>query len=52
VRGTRPLVQFVHVPPVGTKPLPQRRAKKPPTLAQLLKAAEAVLIALIAASRR
>jgi pyroglutamyl-peptidase len=50
VRGTRPLVQFVHIPPVGTKP--RRRSKKPPTLAQLLKAAEAVLIALIAASRR
>jgi pyroglutamyl-peptidase len=51
VRGTRPLVQFVHIPPVGTKPLRRRRSKKPPTLAQLLKAAEAVLIALIAASR-
>jgi pyroglutamyl-peptidase len=50
VRGTRPLVQFVHIPPVGTKP--RRRSKRPPTLAQLLKAAEAVLIALIAASRR
>ena len=50
VRGTRPLVQFVHIPPVGTKP--RRRSKKPPTLAQLLKSAEALLIALIAASRR
>lgn len=52
VRGTRPLVQFVHIPPVSTKPRRQRRSKMPPTLAQLLKAAEAVLIALIAASRR
>ena len=52
VRGTRPLVQFVHIPPVSTKPRRRRRAKKPPTLAQLLKAAEAILIALIAASRR
>jgi pyroglutamyl-peptidase len=52
VRGTRPLVQFVHIPPVGTKPRRQRRSKLPPTLAQLLKAAEAILIALIAASRR
>ena len=52
VRGTRPLVQFVHIPPVGTKPMPRRRSKKPPTLAQLLKPAEALLIALIAASRR
>jgi pyroglutamyl-peptidase len=52
VHGTRPLVQFVHIPSVGTKPLPRRRSKKPPTLAQLLKPAEAVLIALIAASCR
>jgi pyroglutamyl-peptidase len=52
VHGTRPLVQFVHIPPVGTKPHPRRRSKKPPTLAQLLKPAEAILIALIAASRR
>jgi pyroglutamyl-peptidase len=52
VRGTRPLVQFVHIPLVGTKPLRQRRSKMPPTPAQLLKAAEAILIALIAASRR
>jgi pyroglutamyl-peptidase len=51
VRGTRPLVQFVHIPPVGTKPRPRRRSKKPPTLGQLLKSAEAVLIALIAARR-
>jgi pyroglutamyl-peptidase len=52
VRGTRPLVQFVHIPPVGTKPRPRRRAIRAPTLAQLLKPAEALLIALIAASRR
>jgi pyroglutamyl-peptidase len=52
VRGTRPLVQFVHIPPVNTKPRPRRRSKKPPMPAQLLKAAEALLIALIAASRR
>ena len=51
VRGTRPLVQFVHIPPVSAKPR-RRRSKKPPTLAQLLKSAEALLIALIAASRR
>src|SRR5580692_8472147 len=52
VRGTRPLVQFVHIPLVGTTPRRQQRSKMPPTLAQLLKAAEAILIALIAASRR
>jgi pyroglutamyl-peptidase len=50
VRGTRPLVQFVHIPPVGTKP--RRHSNKPPALAQFLKPAEAILIALIAASRR
>jgi pyroglutamyl-peptidase len=52
VRGTRPLVQFVHIPLVGTKPRPRRRASRPPTLGKLLKPAEALLIALIAASRR
>jgi pyroglutamyl-peptidase len=52
VRGTRPLVQFVHIPPLSAKPRPCRRSNRPPTLAQLLKSAEALLIALIAASRR
>jgi pyroglutamyl-peptidase len=53
LRGTRPLVQFVHVPPVRTAPQPRQRSRKPsPTLAQLLEPAEALLIALIAASRR
>jgi pyroglutamyl-peptidase len=51
-RGTRPLVQFVHIPPVSAKPRRLRRSRKSPTLAQLLKPAEAILIALIAASRR
>jgi pyroglutamyl-peptidase len=51
VRGSRPLVQFVHIPPVSAKPR-RRRTSKPPTLAQLLQSAEALLIALIAASRR
>ena len=52
VRGTQPLVQFVHIPPVGTKRRRRRRLRQPPTLAQLLQPAEALLIALIAASRR
>ncbi|HLN40335.1 MAG TPA: pyroglutamyl-peptidase I [Xanthobacteraceae bacterium] len=52
VRGTRPLLQFVHIPPVGTKPWRRRHLRQPPTLAQLLKPAEAILIALVAASRR
>ena len=51
VRGARPLVQFVHFPPVNAKPQ-RRRSKKSPTLSQLLKSAEAILTALIAASRR
>jgi pyroglutamyl-peptidase len=52
VHGTRPLVQFVHIPQVGTKPRPRQRSKQPLTLGQFLKPAEAILIALIAASRR
>ncbi|HMG80443.1 MAG TPA: pyroglutamyl-peptidase I [Xanthobacteraceae bacterium] len=52
VRGARPLVQFVHIPPVSAKLRPRRRLKQPPTLAQFLKTAEAILIALVAASRR
>jgi pyroglutamyl-peptidase len=51
-RGGQPLMQFVHIPPVN-RPRPRRRAKKPlPTLARLLQTVEALLIALIAASRR
>jgi pyroglutamyl-peptidase len=50
--GARPLVQFVHVPPLSTKPRPRAGANKPATLGQFLKAAETILIALIAASRR
>jgi pyroglutamyl-peptidase len=52
VRGARPLVQFVHIPPISIKPRPRRRSNRPPTLGQFLKTAEAILIALIAASRR
>jgi pyroglutamyl-peptidase len=53
LRGRPPLVQFVHIPPVNAKPRPRRRLKNPPpTLAQLLETAEALLIALVTASRR
>jgi pyroglutamyl-peptidase len=52
VHGTRPLVQFVHIPPADAKPRPRQRSKQPLTLGQFLKPAEALLIALIAASRR
>jgi pyroglutamyl-peptidase len=49
----RPLIQFVHIPNVALAQQPRRRAKRrSPSLAQLTTAAEAVLIALIAASRR
>jgi pyroglutamyl-peptidase len=52
VRGARPLVQFVHIPPVQLGSRPRRRARqRSPTLADLIAAAEALLIALIAASR-
>jgi pyroglutamyl-peptidase len=51
VHGKRPLVQFVHVPPVRLAP--RRPGKRrAPSLALLVDAAEALLIALIAASRR
>jgi pyroglutamyl-peptidase len=51
--GGGPLVQFVHVPPVRNTPQPRRRSRKSSaTIGQLLQAAEALLIALIAASRR
>jgi pyroglutamyl-peptidase len=51
IRGKRPLVQFVHVPLVRLAP--RRPGKRRmPSLASLTDAAEAVLIALIAASRR
>jgi pyroglutamyl-peptidase len=53
VRGSGALVQFVHIPPVSIKPRRRRRSRELPlTLAQLLNPAEAILIALIAASRR
>ena len=52
-QGRRPLVQFIHIPPVSHKPRRRRRGTKPRlTFPALLKVAEALLIALIAASRR
>jgi pyroglutamyl-peptidase len=51
VHGVRPLVQFVHVPPVSTTPR-RRGGRPPPTLSELLATAETLLIALVAASRR
>src|SRR5208282_2891499 len=52
-RGGRPLVQFVHIPPVRLEPrLRRRNGVRGPSLAALVGAAEALLIALVAASRR
>lgn len=52
-QGGGPLVQFVHIPPVTRGPRPQRRVKHhAPALTDLIKAGEAILVALIAASRR
>jgi pyroglutamyl-peptidase len=50
-RGGGSLVQFVHIP--SARLTPRRRSKRPlPSLAALAGAAEAILIALVAASRR
>jgi pyroglutamyl-peptidase len=48
----RPLIQFVHIPQVNGKPRPKKSGRRrPPALAELLNGAEALLIALMAASR-
>jgi pyroglutamyl-peptidase len=51
-RGSRPLVQFVHIPPVGNKPRRRKHGtRRAPSFTGLLNGAEALLIALLAASR-
>jgi len=50
-RHGRPLVQFVHIPLVRRNPRPGR-GRRSPTLRALIAAAERLLIALLAASRR
>ena len=50
--GSRPLVQFVHIPPVRLGPRRRRPGRRVPSFHSLLTAAEAILVALIAASRR
>ncbi len=48
----RPLVQFVHIPALARNPQPHRRgARSAPSLAQLVRASERLLIALAAASK-
>jgi pyroglutamyl-peptidase len=52
VRGRRRLVQFVHIPPIRAAGQRGRFKRRPPTLSRLVTAAENLLIALLAASRR
>jgi pyroglutamyl-peptidase len=50
--GRRPLVQFVHIPSVRPYGQPRKRTRRrAPSLPRLIRAGEAVLIALAAASR-
>jgi len=52
-RSGRPLVQFVHIPPVRLKPRARwQNGHRGPSLAALVSAGEAFVIALMAASRR
>ena len=52
-RNGRPLVQFIHIPPVRFDPRPARRRRwRSPSFRSLVAAAEALLIALIVAIRR
>jgi pyroglutamyl-peptidase len=51
-RGSGALVQFIHIPPVGFKPRRRRPDRRPLSFPPLLVAAEMLLVALIAASRR
>jgi pyroglutamyl-peptidase len=51
------LVQFIHIPSISRNPRPRRRPRRrskypPPSLGALVAAAERLLIALVAASRR
>jgi pyroglutamyl-peptidase len=50
--GSRPLVQFIHIPPVPLKPQRRRPDRRRLSFPPLLAAAERLLIALVAASRR
>jgi len=50
-RGGRPTIAFIHIPPVRLRPRKLRRRRQP-AMARLAVAAEALLIALIAANRR
>ncbi|MFY9692228.1 MAG: pyroglutamyl-peptidase I [Xanthobacteraceae bacterium] len=51
-RDGGPLVQFIHIPPVGLKPRRRRSKRRSISLPPLVAATEALLLALLAASRR
>jgi pyroglutamyl-peptidase len=51
-RDGTPLVQFIHIPRVTRGPRRRWRGRRPPPLGALIAAAERLLVALIAASRR
>jgi pyroglutamyl-peptidase len=51
IQGGKPLVQFVHIPPVRRSTRRRGKRRAAPTLASLINAAEAILTALVAASR-
>lgn len=51
-RKGHPLVQFVHIPPIRLNPRPRRRGRHSLSFRVLVTAAEALLVALIAAARR
>ncbi len=50
IRDERPLVQFVHIPPVRIGPRRPQKQRRP-SFAQLVGAAEAILVELVAANR-
>jgi pyroglutamyl-peptidase len=52
VDGDRPLVQFVHIPPVATSARLGTFKRRRPSLTRLTRACENLLIALVATSRR
>jgi pyroglutamyl-peptidase len=52
VGGGRPLVQFLHIPAVRFAPRPPRRGNRLASFSAVVTAAEKLLVALIAASRR
>jgi len=51
VQNGRPLIQFVHIPPPA-RGQPRRGRARAPSLSTLVTAAEAILLVLVAASRR